>query len=112
MVGWLFECVPTYFFFFCSEVYCHGRLLHTVQMAQLFDDSKTFVDMKLKLKPTETIERFEDFMLQNNDQPTRKQIEEFVNDHFEDGKLYCSPLVYLMCYTLSEAWSGVNWADR
>lgn len=28
-----------------SPVFCYGEILHTVQMAKLFDDSKTFVDM-------------------------------------------------------------------
>lgn len=28
-----------------SPIYCEGPILKTVQLAQLFDDSKTFVDM-------------------------------------------------------------------
>lgn len=28
-----------------SPIYCKGDLLHTVQMARIFSDSKTFVDM-------------------------------------------------------------------
>ena len=36
-----------------SEIYCHGKLLETVQMSGLFRDSKTFVDMKLRYSPGE-----------------------------------------------------------
>lgn len=28
-----------------SPIYCEGPLLHTVQLAKLYPDSKTFVDM-------------------------------------------------------------------
>lgn len=28
-----------------SPVYCHGEILHQIQLAKPFDDSKTFVDM-------------------------------------------------------------------
>ena len=28
-----------------SPVYCHGEMLHQIQLAKPFDDSKTFVDM-------------------------------------------------------------------
>ena len=34
--------------FVVSPIYCHGDLLHVVQTAQLEDDDKTFVDMRMK----------------------------------------------------------------
>ncbi|XP_041372836.1 trehalase-like [Gigantopelta aegis] len=36
-------------------IYCHGKLLETVQNAGLFQDSKTFVDMKLRYSPSECL---------------------------------------------------------
>ena len=37
----------------CSQIYCHGELLHQVQMAKLYQDDKQFVDMPLSLAPGE-----------------------------------------------------------
>lgn len=54
-------------------------------MAQLYNDSKTFVDKKLKYKPAVTLERFNALMQETDDNPTKKQLQDFVNDYFEDG---------------------------
>ena len=48
-----------------SPIYCiggAGTLLHTVQMSNLYNDSKTFVDKPLKNEPNHTIRNFELFM--------------------------------------------------
>lgn len=37
-----------------SQIYCTGPILHQVQTAGLFNDSKYFVDMKLKEIPGES----------------------------------------------------------
>uniref|UniRef100_A0A1L8E1A3 Trehalase n=2 Tax=Nyssomyia neivai TaxID=330878 RepID=A0A1L8E1A3_9DIPT len=66
-----------------SEIYCYGPLLHTIQMAQIFNDSKTFVDMKLKQPPEATMQVFRDFMALHNNEPTRDQIRGFVEDNFD-----------------------------
>ncbi|XP_037806140.1 trehalase isoform X3 [Lucilia sericata] len=66
------------------QIYCYGNLLHTVQMAHLFEDSKTFVDMKLKFTPEQTISEFEAFMESKNNDPSQDDIRQFVNDHFDD----------------------------
>lgn len=63
----------------CSDIFCQGKLLKTVQEARIFDDSKTFVDMKLKHPPNETIQRFNKFMSQHNDKPSKKNISQFVS---------------------------------
>lgn len=34
-----------------SQIYCHGELLHQVQMARLYRDDKQFVDMPLSSAP-------------------------------------------------------------
>ncbi|EEB20464.1 Trehalase precursor, putative [Pediculus humanus corporis] len=82
-----------------SEIYCHGRLLHTIQMAQLYNDSKTFVDKKLKYKPAVTLEKFNVLMQETEDRPTRKQLQDFVNDYFEDGNEL-------------EAWTPPDWTPH
>ncbi|XP_044742177.1 trehalase isoform X2 [Chrysoperla carnea] len=80
-----------------STIYCHGELLHTIQMAHLYPDSKTFVDMKLRRPPNETLESFQRFMNDTNNNPSKKNIADFVNEHFEKpGKEF-------------EAWQLADW---
>lgn len=62
-----------------SEIYCSGDVLHTIQMAHIFNDSKTFVDMKLKKSPKETVQLFKEFMAQHNERPTRDDLINFVS---------------------------------
>ena len=48
-----------------SAVYCApgpGSLLHVVQMARLFPDSKTFVDMPMKHEEEKVLAAFEQMM--------------------------------------------------
>ncbi|KYN15329.1 Trehalase [Trachymyrmex cornetzi] len=66
-----------------SEIYCHGDLLHTVQMAGIYKDSKYFVDMKMKRSANETLASFSAFMKSVNNAPNKHQVEKFVNDTFE-----------------------------
>lgn len=68
-----------------NRVYCHGQLLHTVQQAHLYDDSKTFVDMKMKKSPQETLNDFNELWESCNGKLDKQQIEDFVNSHFEEG---------------------------
>ncbi|XP_053965335.1 trehalase isoform X1 [Anastrepha ludens] len=82
------------------QIYCHGPLLHTVQMAHLYKDSKTFVDMKLKNLPNKTLEEFDAFMLAKNNTPTETEIRDFVDTHFEErGKEF-------------EAWIPNDWKEH
>ncbi|KAJ8665424.1 hypothetical protein QAD02_007086, partial [Eretmocerus hayati] len=66
-----------------NEVYCHGDLLHTIQMASIYPDSKTFVDMKMRQPPARTLELFREFMNRSEGSPSRPQVEKFVNETFE-----------------------------
>ncbi|CRL08140.1 CLUMA_CG020990, isoform A [Clunio marinus] len=67
-----------------SEIYCHGRLLETVQMARIFNDSKTFVDMKLKESPSLTLKKFDEFMAKFIDRvPDQNEIQLWVKENFE-----------------------------
>lgn len=59
---------------FRSEIYCHGNLLHTVQMARLFNDSKHFVDMSLKASPNDTLRAFQDLMNETGNKPSKEQV--------------------------------------
>ncbi|XP_041449193.1 trehalase isoform X3 [Drosophila obscura] len=65
-----------------GQIYCYGELLETIQMAKLFDDSKTFVDMKLKQTPAKTIENFELLMEAKNRTPSREDLQQFVDEYF------------------------------
>ncbi|XP_034949045.1 trehalase isoform X2 [Chelonus insularis] len=67
-----------------SEIYCHGELLHTVQLAQLYPDSKTFVDMKLKKSPAETLKVFNEMMNRTTERPPpRDMVKKFVEENFD-----------------------------
>lgn len=52
-------------------------------MAKIYEDSKTFVDMKLKFTPNETLSKFYEFMAQNNNYPSKSAVRIFVTDTFE-----------------------------
>lgn len=47
-------------------------------MAEIFPDSKTFVDMKLKRPANVTIKRFHAFMKQHNNEPSKDDVRRFV----------------------------------
>ncbi|KAJ2940978.1 hypothetical protein O0L34_g13104 [Tuta absoluta] len=66
-----------------SLIYCHGPLLDTVQMASLYEDSKTFVDMKLKDPANITLTRFQEMMNRTGHKPTKADVLEFVNRNFD-----------------------------
>ncbi|RZC32475.1 trehalase-like [Asbolus verrucosus] len=66
-----------------SDIYCHGPLLHTIQMAKIYEDSKTFVDMKMKFSPNETLALFDEFMAKNNNHPSKYAVRLFVNETFD-----------------------------
>lgn len=68
-----------------SQIYCQGKLLHTVQMAKLYQDSKTFVDMSQKNPPEVTLEKFNKLMKDTNDNPSKTDIKEFVENNFESS---------------------------
>lgn len=52
-------------------------------MARIFNDSKTFVDMKMRQSPLKTLELFDQFMDQKNKAPTREDIRAWVEENFE-----------------------------
>lgn len=83
-----------------SMIYCHGPLLDTVQMAGLYNDSKTFVDMKMKLSANITMEHFYEMMNRTGSHPTKADIQEFVNQNFDpEGSEF-------------EDWRPTDWKDN
>ncbi|XP_012271873.1 trehalase [Orussus abietinus] len=66
-----------------SLIYCRGELLKTVQLADIFPDSKTFVDLTQLNDPNVTYDNFEKLMKQTNGNPNRTQIEDFVWANFK-----------------------------
>lgn len=79
------------FCFISSEVYCRGDLLHTVQMAKLYNDSKTFVDMKMKVSPQNTLDSFREFMEKHDNKPTKEDIRQFVNVSYKSDDSFFQP---------------------
>lgn len=57
-----------------SKIYCQGELLHTVQMAALFNDSKHFVDMTMLDDEENILQNFETFMARTGRKPNKKQV--------------------------------------
>ena len=56
-----------------SGIFCHGKLLEAVQMANIFPDSKTFVDMKLKHDGNVIAGNFEK-LIRTRQKPSRERI--------------------------------------
>ncbi|GAA5807984.1 hypothetical protein MFLAVUS_001365 [Mucor flavus] len=62
-----------------SPIYCEGDILHTVQLARIFSDSKTFVDMPTSKPEAQVIESFHALGGIN---ATKEQVQQFLNDNF------------------------------
>ncbi|CAG7834099.1 unnamed protein product [Allacma fusca] len=65
-----------------SDIYCYGKLLHTVQMAHLVQDSKTFVDQKMLHPPDVVKQNFGTFISATLGHPTKEQTRQFVEENF------------------------------
>ncbi|CAH0579004.1 unnamed protein product [Chrysodeixis includens] len=73
----------------CSRpVYCDSNLLHHVQMARIFNDSKTFVDLVMNYDEAKTLHDFDVLLNETDQNPSKKQLEAFVDQYFsEEGEL-------------------------
>ncbi|CAG2197877.1 TREH [Mytilus edulis] len=60
-----------------SQIYCDGPLLHAIQMAKIFPDGKTFVDMSMKENPDVIISAFNNLTNQS-----RTTLKNFVSQYF------------------------------
>ncbi|XP_077996478.1 trehalase-like [Glandiceps talaboti] len=72
--------VPACFGLPQSDIYCYGDLLHYAQTAELYKDSKTFVDMNLKEDPDVVLLAFDNLEGDKNDSDVMRQ---FVEQYFE-----------------------------
>ena len=64
-------------------IFCTGVILKTIQLNNLYNDSKTFVDMPLKYSPDIVMENF--LKLPNattKEGPSKKVLKEFLADNF------------------------------
>ncbi|XP_063916174.1 trehalase-like isoform X2 [Zophobas morio] len=66
-----------------SPIYCQGDLLRVVQMAGIFKDSKTFVDMSLIKSVERTLKNFDRLMGKTQGNPGKNDIVEFVQNNFQ-----------------------------
>ncbi|XP_041977937.1 trehalase-like [Aricia agestis] len=65
-------------------VYCDSKLLHHVQMARIYNDSKTFVDFQMKTDEQTILAEFDKLLAETSDSPTKEQLQEFVNKYFDN----------------------------
>ncbi|XP_054581119.1 trehalase [Eptesicus fuscus] len=65
-----------------SHIYCHGELLHQVQMAKLYQDDKQFVDMPLNSAPDQVLQAFRKLAGAHNHSVPRPQLQAFLQEHF------------------------------
>lgn len=54
-------------------------------MAEVFPDSKSFVDMHMKMDPEEILKDFDVFMDEHKGEPSKDDVKNFVTDHFDSG---------------------------
>ncbi|KAJ3624001.1 hypothetical protein MTP99_017659 [Tenebrio molitor] len=66
-----------------SLIYCQGDLLRVVQMAGIFKDSKTFVDMSLIGTTERTLKNFERMMTKTQGTPSKNDVIEFIQRNFQ-----------------------------
>ncbi|XP_045653888.1 trehalase isoform X2 [Ursus americanus] len=65
------------------QIYCHGELLHHVQMAKLYQDDKQFVDMPLSSAPDQVLQRFGELAAAYNHSIPQQQLQAFIQEHFQ-----------------------------
>nr|XP_008019282.2 trehalase [Chlorocebus sabaeus] len=82
-----------------SEIYCHGDLLHQVQMAKLYQDDKQFVDMPLSIAPEQVLQTFNELSRDHNHSIPREQLQAFVQEHFQAKGQELQP------------WTPADWKD-
>ena len=75
---WSFQYAQASEFKCNHDIFCQGPLLHAVQTARLFNESKTFVDMPLLDKPENILKAFENLPTNY----TREDLLNFVNKYF------------------------------
>nr|WIG62106.1 soluble trehalase [Dioryctria sylvestrella] len=65
-------------------VYCNSSLLHHVQLARLYPDSKTFVDNELRYDSNTTLAAFDQLLNETDNNPSKEQLQSFVQKYFNN----------------------------
>ncbi|XP_076802688.1 trehalase-like isoform X2 [Clavelina lepadiformis] len=65
-----------------SEIFCQGNLLDAAQSAYIYNDSKSFVDMKLKNEPDVVLAEFQKLYNINDGHIPMEQMLQFVKNQF------------------------------
>lgn len=69
-------------------------------MASIYNDSKTFVDMKMHANPEETLAKFETFMSNHDQKPSQDEVRKWVEQNFaKPGSEF-------------EAWIPTDWIEN
>lgn len=55
-------------------------------MARIYPDSKTFVDLHLRNDEQKTLDLFDELLNNTNDEPSKEDIKQFVEENFDEGK--------------------------
>jgi alpha,alpha-trehalase len=66
-----------------SKIYCYGKLIDTVMRAEIYEDPKDFVDLRMKISPNETLESFNKFMNKYNDAPSQVNLYVWLKENFD-----------------------------
>ena len=68
----------------CDNLYCSGRLIDLVMNMRIFNDSKTFVDLKLKQNANLTMTSFNKFIEKyNNTEPPSDELKAWLLENFD-----------------------------
>ncbi|KYQ89897.1 Trehalase precursor [Tieghemostelium lacteum] len=73
-------------------IYCNGTLLSTVQLSQVFNDSKTFVDMPMRFSSQVILDRFESLLGNSSSVPSQDVIMSFLQENFYDAGYEVQPV--------------------
>ncbi|KAK8752669.1 hypothetical protein OTU49_006746 [Cherax quadricarinatus] len=65
------------------KIFCNYKLLHYVNLAKVFNDSKYFVDMKLRRSPEEIERRFSTLLNNTQDHPSEAEMKKFIVENFD-----------------------------
>ncbi|XP_039085303.1 trehalase [Hyaena hyaena] len=82
-----------------SQIYCHGELLHQVQMAKLYQDDKQFVDMPLSSTPNQVLQHFRELAASHNHSIPLPLLRAFIQEHFRAVGQELQP------------WTPADWKD-
>ncbi|KAG0724059.1 Trehalase [Chionoecetes opilio] len=67
------------------KIFCNTKILHHVQTARVFNDSKIFMDLKLKESPEVIERRFNALLNMTNDSPKKEDVEKFIGENFDSS---------------------------